>query len=376
MDLMSARKIIPCVLYVVVLTCLSLRLYVRPLYDIDMLGYIGNALLEEQTDPVRIHQRVYREVATQLPAIVQQHFTGQEAGAPESQNASRKDRASNAYHFAEFLPFFAIRPVYNQLLWLLSKSGMSLIRASVLVSVVSYFLLGLLVFAWAEAYVGDTKAAFWATLLMMSPSTTQIGRFTGTDCTSTLVALLALYLIWERRLQAPGITVLLFSIYLRTDNVALAVPVILVEVWQRRIPYGSAAVLLAVAIGSVWLINHFAGDYGLRMLYYRNFIGTPIAPAEVSESFSASDYVVAFRKGISDGLSGLLIPFLLLGAVGFLRVRHVRTLGLVALTYAVLHFVLLPNWQERWFAILYLVMGLMAVSAAGDCLPEVESLQR
>lgn len=368
---MTARSIIPIAAYLALLAASSVRLYLRPLYDIDMLGYMGNALLEEEKDPARIHQRVYDEVATQLPPLVAQHFEGQEPEAPESQNASRRDRFRNAYHFAEFLPCFAIRPVYNQLLWLLSKTGISLVRASVLVSVVCYFLIGLLVFRWMELYVGGTAAALCAGLLMLSPPVSQIGRFTGTDCMSALFGLLSLYLIWGKRWLTAGLAVLLFSIYVRTDNVALAVPVILFGTWQKRIPVSHALVLAATALGSVLLINHFAGDYGLRMLYYRNFIGTPIAPAEMKAQFSVSDYRVAFRKGISDALGGFLIPFLLVGMAGIFRTRGLRSLVLVTLAYAVAHFVLLPNWQDRWFVILYLVMGLVGVSAAG--VPSLET---
>ncbi len=361
---MTARKIIPALLYLLVLAASTLHLYLTPEYDIDMLGYMGNALLEQETDSVRIHQKVYNEVA-RLPLIVQQHFKGEQAGAPESQNASRRDRAVNAYHFAEFLPFFAIRPLYNQLLWLLSKTGMSLIRASVLVSASSYFLLGVLLFVWLVHYVEGLWAALFAILIMLSPPITQVARFTGADCVSTLFALLSLYLIWERRLLAPGIGLLLLSIYIRTDNVALAVPVVLASVWQRTITPWKATVLLMVAVGSVLLVNHFAGDYGLRMLYYRNFIGTPIAPAETTASFSFMDYRAAFRKGIADALGGVLLPFLIAGTVGFRRCKRLRAFAIVTLAYAFLHFVLLPNWQDRWFAVLYLACGILAASAAG-----------
>jgi hypothetical protein len=362
---MTARKIIPASLYILLLAASTLHLYFTPEYDIDMLGYMGNALLEQETDPVRIHQEVYAEVRSLLPPVVQEHFRGQQADAPESQNASRRDRAANAYHFAEFLPFFAIRPLYNQLLWLLSKTGVSLIRTSVLVSVASYFMLGVLVFLWVVEYVEGLPAVLFAILIMVSPPITQVARFTGADCISTLFALLALYLIWEKRLLALGIGLLLCSIYIRTDNVALAVPVVLAGVWQRTIPKWKAAVLLVVAVGSVLLINHFAGDYGLRMLYYRNFIGTPIAPAEATVSFSILDYRAAFRKGISDALSGVLLPFLIAGTAGFLRCKRLRTFAIVTLVYTFLHFVLLPNWQDRWFAILYLACGILAASAVG-----------
>jgi hypothetical protein len=60
------------------------------------------------------------------------------------------------------------------------------------------------------------------------------------------------------------------------------------------------------------MINYFAGDYGLRMLYYRNFIGTPSAPGEMTVTFSFRDYLVAFRSGITL-MTNRFFPFLLSG---------------------------------------------------------------
>jgi hypothetical protein len=358
----TMRRVLPIVLYFLFLGALSLRFYAKPLYDIDMLGYIGNALLNGEHDPVRVHQRVYQEV-DKLPPVVQEHFKGIQADADASQNASRRDRAVNAYHFAEFLPFFAIRPMYNDLIWLLNKAGVGLVQAVVLVSVVSYFLLGTLLFVWVQTLVGNVWAALLASVVMLTPAVMQVGRFTGADGISTLFALFSLYLIFEKRFWVVGTAVLLLSIYIRTDNVALAAPVLLVGVWQKRIAFWKGAVLLAVAVGSVLLINHFAGDYGIRMLYYRNFIGTPIAPAEVKEAFTISDYLRAFRAGISDALNSSLIPFMVVGIIGFLASSRLRVLGAVTIVYSVLHFIILPNWQERWFVILYLVLSIIGINA-------------
>jgi len=38
---------------------------------------------------------------------------GHQVGAPEDQNKSLQERATNPYHYAEFLPGFAIRPMYK-----------------------------------------------------------------------------------------------------------------------------------------------------------------------------------------------------------------------------------------------------------------------
>src|SRR5262244_1220144 len=75
--------------------------------------------------------------------IARENMLGHQVGAPEDQNKSLQERATNPYHYAEFLPCFAIRPMYNMVLYLVSKLGLGLVRAGVLISATSHFLLGI-----------------------------------------------------------------------------------------------------------------------------------------------------------------------------------------------------------------------------------------
>jgi len=396
--------------YTLLLGLVSLHFFRLPDYDLDMLGYMGNALLMQETDPGRIHENVYTEVAEHVPAGPRQHLLGLAGRA--DQDDSRKDRAANAYHFAEFLPCFAIRPLYNQTVYVLSKSGIGLVRGVVLISTVSYFSLGLLVYFWMRQHLSNgLYAALLAFLLMLSPAITTLGRYTGADGISTLLALLSLYLIFERDLLSVGIAILFVSIFFRTDNVVLAGPVLLICWSRRRIDLSKAVLLAMVAVASVLVINHFSGDYGIRMLYYRNFIGTPVAPGEMVAQFSFRQYLAAFRAGITVMLDSHLSLFLFFGMLAFIwqkrspaltilpinsRTRRVQpqaqmsqqesagsrsqvaqfsptagstapmgaaSAALASAGYAALHYIVLPNWQERWFGVFYLMMAVCSVNA-------------
>jgi hypothetical protein len=339
--------------YLGLLCLVSLHLYRRPIYDMDSIQYMGNALLIEETDPVRLHDRVYSELRRRVAPNDLAPLLGNETGAPTDQNDSRRERAMNPYNFAEFLPFFAIRPLYNDTLYLVSKTGLGLVRASIVISVCSYFLLGGLLFVWVRAYSTPLRAFALCTLGMLTPPLTALGRDTTSDALASLIAFSSLYLIFEKRHLGPGMVILLSSLFFRTDFVVLAGPVILVCWLQRQIPFWQATVLVLVAASSVLAINHFAGDYGIRMLYYRNFVGTPTAPAEMMVRFSAHDYLSAFRSGITKIADSFFLPFLLVGIIG-LRSRAGRLLLGTTLAYVALHFLVLPNWQERWVAVFYL----------------------
>jgi hypothetical protein len=339
--------------YVLLLASVALHFYRAPEWDTDMLGYMGNALLNEETNVVRLHQRVYAEIA-KLPAGSQQLIV--------NGDSERRDRALNPLHFAEFLPCFAIRPMYNLTIYGIYRGGMALRNAIALISSLSYLFLGLLVYFWMTRYVASTIAAIATLLIMLTPPIMILGRYTGADGISTALALLSLYLIFERNLLLAGIGLLLVSVFFRTDNVVLAGPA-LIALWaQKRIDLWKAATLGMIAVLSVLVINHAAGDYGLQMLYYRNFVAAPFAPAEISAHFSAGQYLSAFRAGFRVMLESYITLFFLLGAVAFLLNRRHRALILVVTSYVVLHYITLPNWMDRWFGVFYLTLAVMAVA--------------
>jgi branched-subunit amino acid transport protein len=358
----GATSIPTVVFYVVSLALLSFHIYRTPIYAMDSLQYMGNALLMEDTNPVHIHQRVYSELRRSVPATIFEHLTGNEPGAPQDQNASRHERAVNPYRFAEFLPLFAIRPLYNQTLYFVSKMGVGLVRSGVLISVGSYFLIGLILFLWMRPYASPLVSVAVSLLTMASPPLTILGRETTSDALASLVALISLYVIFDKRQLTLGLVLLLVSIYFRTDFVVLAGPVILVCWLQRWVKFWQGAALSALAVASVLCINHFAGDYGIKMLYYRNFVGTPIAPGEMLVQFSQHDYLSAFRSGITELGESFFLPFLLIGAIG-LRSKRILPLFALALGYIGLHFLILPHWEERWAAVFYLSMVVCAVSS-------------
>jgi len=352
-------------LYLILLAGSTFHVYRTPLYTYDSLQYMGNALLMEETDPVKLHQRVYAEI-DKLPKSIRDHMRGEEKTLPAAANLlSVRDRAANPYHFAEFLPLFSIRPLYNITLYLLAKTGMGLLRAGVVISAASYFLLGILLFRWIVEYATYFAALCIALLTMVSPPIMDLGRENTSDALASLVAFVALYLIFQKQKLLSGIALLLASIYFRTDFVVLAGPIFLFLWLEHRIEFWKATVLSGLALASILTINHFGGDYGIKMLYYRNFVDAPTAPAEMVVHFSFHDYLEAFRHGLTLVGNGFFIPFMLLGIVGTVRGSRLWSVAAITTAYVALHFVVLPNWEERWFGVFYLAMALCAATAGG-----------
>jgi len=328
---------------------------------------MANVLAMHGASIQEMHDTVYREARAGIPKPIFDHLTGNDPVAQLSQNHSFRERAANAYHFAEFLPCFAIRPVFNQLVYILHfKLGIGLLTATVVIPVVSYFLLGWVVLAWVSIYVnGPWAPALISLLLMMSPPMWALGRSATPDALSALVALTSLYLIFEQQKLVPGMILLMVSVYIRTDNVVLVLAVLAYLYFvSKRLKTVEAGVLAGVAIASVVVINHFAGDYGPRVLYYRSFVESPIAVGEFVPQFGFREYLTALKSGLSGVIHGPYILFFLMGLVGLLRGTSPALLGVAVTTclYTASHLIIFPNPETRFFGPFFVAMGLLMVS--------------
>jgi hypothetical protein len=352
--------------FVIVLTLAALRAYQYPAYCSDEFQYMANAVAMHGAHAPEIHATVYREVLAQVPGNILDHLLGKDA-VDSPQSRSYQERASNPYSFAQFLPCFAVRPIFNEFVYVLHYwFGVGLLRATVLVPVLSYWLMGCVALLWISAYVPPVWATLCCALLMLTPPVWDLARWTTPDALSSLTLLLALYFILEKNWLTPGLTILLASIYVRTDNVLMAVLVLAyLSFLTKKIDKTKAAVLAAVAVASVPLINHFGGDYGPRMLYYRAFLGVPMAPGVmVAPPFGWHDYLVALRSGIAGAVHEAFIPFALMGVVGFVRRPSPAIAGLTVLAaaYAAGHFVLYPLPEDRFFGLFFGAMGISMAS--------------
>jgi hypothetical protein len=328
---------------------------------------MANAVAMSGASVQVIHATVYREARAGIPGPTFQHLTGDDPSEPAHEGNSFRQRAIDPYRFAEFLPCFAIRPVFNQFIYVLHYwLGLGLLKAVVVIPVVSYWLMGWVVFFWACRYVPTAWAALISSLTLLSPPLWELARSTTPDALSSLVVLLAMFLLFEKQFLLPGIILLMASVYVRTDN---AVLVLLVLAYLFLADLGfhvlETATLAALAFASVFLINHFSGDYGPKVLFYRSFVEAPAGVGEIIPRFGLHEYLQALKLAIASVVHGYYIPFVLMGAVGVLRPRSRAIFAVVALTtiYTAAHIVIFPNPETRFFGPFFAAMGLALSSS-------------
>jgi hypothetical protein len=351
--------------FAVVLSLAALRSYQYPAYTSDEFQYMANAVAMHGAHAPEIHATVYREIYAGVPKNILDHLLGKDT-TEISQTFSFRERERDPYRFAEFLPCFAVRPIFNELVYVLHYGfGMSLLRATVIIPVLSYWLMGWIALIWISRYTGPAVAALIASMLMITPPLWDLGRSTTPDAFSSGILLLGLFFVLEKQWIAPGLALLLSAVYIRTDNFLVVLCVLgYLALWRRVIDVPKAAVLGVIAVASVFLINHFAGDYGPAMLYYRAFVAIPLAPGELTPHFGLHDYFVALRHGTAGLVHENFIVFSLMGVVGLIRGASSAILGLTAIAavFSASHFILYPLPEERFFGLFFVAMGISMAS--------------
>ncbi len=121
---------------------LSLWSYKNRVYDWDMPGYLGCLFLREfPTSPEKVHQYTYTSIKKEASPLEYKDISGL-----VQPNKAVQFFKKDALAFSEQLPYYQIKIGYNYAVLLFYKLGFSPPHAVSLVSIVSYFLSGLLLF--------------------------------------------------------------------------------------------------------------------------------------------------------------------------------------------------------------------------------------
>jgi hypothetical protein len=336
---------------------------IQPQYTWDLLGYIGCSV--DSTDATAIHRVVFDAIR---PV----------SSSPDIQvdNPYRVDVAANPYHFAEQLPFYSIKPIYVALVKVVHRAGLPFPKAAVSVSATANFILAALLWLWLGSYLGGWSLVGACTLIMLSPNILSLSRWATPDCLSTTTAAIALYLILERNLYFWGSALLLLNVWIRTDALVLAGIVFATLLLLRKLDVPQFATLSILALGSYFAINYFSGNYGWAVLFYNSFLGGLTTPGETVLHFSGRAYLHQLVRGsflwLIYGSFGL---YLLLGGLAIWLGRSVMYFYMISAVLAarVVSYLLYPNGDQRYTAVLYVVVLVSLVIAIRQSVPFVDS---
>jgi hypothetical protein len=260
-------------------------------------------------------------------------------------------------HLGQLEPLYAIRPLYLEAIAVVARTGMPYQPAISLVSAASLFLIGSVLLVW-------TGRPLYSGLLLAAPAVVGIARSGTPDALAAFFLLTSAWALTKNR-TFPGVTLLLASVWVRTDNVLFVLVVLIWLLWTKRVSPFQFVVLAALAGTSVLAINHFSGNYGWRVLFRYTFVGERYI-AYVRPNLRLSEYLAALAGGVKQIGNQETALFVLLGlaAIKWLpRTDLLRPLLICVGAAAIWRFLLFPNPEDRYFAWAYLIAGTAFIQA-------------
>lgn len=334
------QRTLPLVLYVVFVAALCWICFLRPVAD-DFDRYIYEALARGRYEDV---QKIYPSVKRENPRVAASSVLD----SPE--------------HLAQLEPLYAIRPLYIRMIEVVARTGVPIQRAINLVSALSLFGIGMVLLGW-------THRPAYCALLMATPAIVVLGRIGTPDALSSLLVLSSSWALVRQRIFV-GVLLLLTSIWARTDNILIVLLILAWLAWTGKLSLSQSAIFGVAAAASVMAIDHFAGNYGLSVLFRYSFIAGKY-PAEIVPHVSWREYIAALGRGLEEIGGQELALWVLIGVAAWrwLPKSFVsRQLLVPVAVAAVARFLLFPSPENRYFAWAYLIVGACFIEAIGASL--------
>ena len=323
------------------------------------MAYTGAVISLREGDKARIRSEAYAVLERELPEADYRDIA--------KGSSFRRDVAANADHFFQQLRFYRIRPLYVRTLALLHSAGVPYVQATRVISAASFFLLGILLFAWSKTYLGEWRAAIAIPLLLIAPVIFTSARTGSPDGMSALAVTFGVYVIFERQRWLLGAAILLLSLFIRTDNVIF---ILILFAWlaltlsssgKRAVAAGFALLGLALVL----VLNRVEHSFSWPVLM-QNTANPIVNPAEVAPTFGMTEYLSAVHDMVDEAAESSALVFPFLAALALLSRKlsrdWTRLIEIVLLSWAA-HVILFPHIEDRYFVAGAALIGVGSATA-------------
>jgi hypothetical protein len=344
--------------------------FLRPFYNWDLLGYVGATLMIEENKPAVLHQKTYDYVKNSIPP-------GQFAQLIADNNPYRKAVASDPVYFESQVHLYTIRPLYVGLMYSLSRIGVNIVSASVLISVVSSFFIGLLFRTWLLKYVQGFANVLICMLMIPLTGVAELARLSTPDALSTVIILAAMFLFIEEKKFILSAVLLVLSILARADNILIVLTFFTFFTYYSLNVYkfgkGTYAFILAISLILFSCIIYFVGGHTAEYFFPSNYhwriedSGQLLIVNIIKNYIGTAD--VSIKQLFFDGYSDSFLFFTGLGVFimykayrGKTEFTIMRQIGLVALLAVLARLLIFPVVANRFFVPYYAIIGLMFIA--------------
>ena len=337
------RAAVPIILLVV-----TLGLSQRPYYNWDMFPYMALALSDPSTPFDSTHQQVYKIAKAEL---LPKDF--------EAISSRQPMLMKDASAFKDILKYFELKPGYNLIVSGFYRLGVNPFISTYLPSLISYFLLGCLLFWWFQLGSPALLSALVTLIVMSSPLLIDLARYSSPDMLCALASIVGFVFILQGKWRL-GMSALLIAILIRPDSSILFGCVLVAGLFSGMIRLQFALIAGVAAVGFTYFLF---GSLELILEY-------------LPETASAGN---PWLEGLPSVWHSYTLPFLILSVVGIWMNRlhgkvnfgDPKTLLLLAATTSIiLRYLLHPFVEDRFhlpgYLIILMVFWMILMENAGQ----------
>lgn len=351
------------IFYIISLVVIMIFSYRKPAYNWDMLGYMALVLKKEQSDVNLIHNRTYAEAKQNIPAKEYEYLLG---------GPKRKLRAENATAFYNTLPFYAVKPLYIEMVTMFHKAGFSLPVATILPSLFSYFITGLFLLFWLSRFLRFHWALLFSFTIMYSGLLVSLSRTSTPDFLSALLLLVSFYFILEKPSFRWLVFTLVLAIATRIDNILACVMIMSFlffgKKWAKSISVSQYVSSLLLFIVAYFLITYLSiSSFGWSVFYYPSFALHLDLSGAGHSSFPVKEYFSLMYTQLITGIVhyNFMILLLLFFLILYLRpplvngLPFAQSFSVLLMGIVLVRFVLYPDLADRFHVSYFLVFVII-----------------
>lgn len=340
----------------------------RPAYNWDMLAYMAIVLKADHPawKAEQVHKATYDVAREKIPPKEYGYLI---------QSDYQEKMLSDPAAFHAQLPFYTVKPLYTSLVYFFYKTGISLPLATVLPSILGYFLMGLLLCHWLSNYFKPLVAVGGALLLMYSPMMILVARISTPDAISSFLMLAAFYFIIEKPSVLFIFLFLLLSIFARLDNIITCFIILsflfFSRKWHKQISLTLYTLMIIILIVSYFVVTLVTvKPFGWNILYYSTFTHYFNLSYTFHEAFSLKAYLaLLYSHAITTAVFYHFTVFTFLALIVALPILHSshskvvfgQWFSVLLIFIILIRFILYPNITDRFYISFYLcILVLLA----------------
>jgi len=332
------------------------------MYDWDMPGYMGCFYTIIMPDnPEKVHHRIYDEIKKEAPDYEYNDIIG-----VKKYDRTRQYFTKNTQSFTEQLPYFQIKVGYNLALLSLYKLGFTGPMSVTMLSIISYFISGLLLFYVLKNIFPDKPfiSGALSIIICLLPPVAFISRISTPDM-FVFQFMLVFMLGFLRKWNDWSMFLILFLItFVRPDYITFTLTylftLLLYDFYKEKkikLSYGLQAALLLVLYFIIMKYYNYPGWKALfydTFIYRRPFISTEVADFTMGKYFEILfSRLLYFKKVTLASVSMLFVIFYLS------KDLYIRMISVFIFVNIYIKFVFFPQSAELRFYISFIILLLL-----------------